>query len=77
MDKDDKKRKLLPFEQAKENLRRFVENMELLESTSLLVEAIESFDSLSKTERKVIDSTVDLTISSLSLVLESSGAKWN
>tara|TARA_R110001599_G_scaffold171858_1_gene363098 strand:- start:40 stop:273 length:234 start_codon:yes stop_codon:yes gene_type:complete len=73
-----KKEKLPPFEQARENLQKMSDNLNLCTSTMLLVQSIENFETLDKDEQEDMLVLLRATLASLSSFIEKSeGHMWN
>ena len=70
-------REKTPFEKVKENITKFIENMEFLGSVSKLPELVEEISKLEGQEKELCMEIVNHTIVSLSELLEDRGYKWN
>ena len=76
---ENNKKKLLPFEQSKENLKIFCENVNLCESALLLVEAAAALNIVGEedSEMKELNDMLKVTIRQFSEFLEERGDEWN
>ena len=73
-----KKQKLPPFEQARENLKKMHNNVNLCVSTLLLVESMENFDALHEEDQADMLVLLNATLVSLSsFIEETDGHQWN
>jgi hypothetical protein len=67
----------LPFEQARENIRLFTENAEMLYNLKMLSDLMKDVSSLSEEEKKGIHAVLDIAITNLSEHIKKKGGKWN
>ena len=79
MSTKNNKKKLPPFEQSKENLKIFRENLNLYESALLLVEAAAALNIVGEedSEMKELNDMLKVTIRQFSEFLEERGDEWN
>ena len=66
-----------PFEQARENIRLFAENADMLGSVSKIRKLLADVEEMSDIERETVESIIDATLKSLSQYLIEKGGKWN
>ena len=73
-----KPKALLPFEQNKENIKQFHENMKMYESVVLLAEAAKALNITSETQEFCeLEEMLKSTMRSFSEFIEERGGKWN
>jgi len=70
-------RKLLPFEKAQYNIRKFVESAELIHTLLGLIPVMESVETIPEEEREVVLDIVNKTLAVLSKNIEEGGQEWN
>ena len=68
---------LTPFEQAAENVRKFAESADMMQSMADLKKLLDDVKKLSEAEQESVHTIVELAIINLSKHLDKTGEKWN
>ena len=70
-------RKLLPFEQAQYNIKKFTETADLLHTLLGLIPVMESVKDAPEEEAEIVMGIVEKSLMILSQTIEKGGQKWN
>ena len=70
-------RKLLPFEKARYNIKKFTETADLLQTLSGLLPVLETLPTIPEEEQEVILAIVEKSLVMLSETIEKGGQEWN
>jgi len=66
-----------PFEQARENIRIFAENADMLGSISKIRQLLADVEKMSDMEKETVETIIEATLKSLSQYLIEKEGEWN